>query len=911
MATPLTSAAAIKAASQNQVPQLVLKIQGYSTLIGLGAITEYIEIGDEGLLIGDDWVIGGIVPRVDALDVIDIKGSSRTLTSQINPDRATPMSVPNFGLSLIDINQAITRLITPAEILPDILGNRADLYLGYKDTAFPQDFVRLISGIIDRVEAGATITLNVAHPEQKKRTELFTKATTELTQAARFRSKDIQGITYKTRRDVVTSATVTYIAGGTAGSEVVTVVGTNITVQLQVGVSTANNVRNAVENSGAALALVTTSVITDMGATMQTTQATTTLDTSTTIDVLSTEGFLLPAPAYGLRTYVRIDDEVIEYTGLTDTTFTGVTREALKAQDERAEGAHHDAETSVESFYRLEGDAITMALRLLMSNGGTYEDIVGEIKSIGEIEGVSVANAVYFFGIDLSRDYGRVIGDFVTITGDPNPVNNVVDAVITDLVSTQFGSYLVLGSESLTLSLGTPATITFKSKYNVYPEGAGLGLTGEECDVPRFQLTHGRFAASIFNYDFYIKDTMQADAFIEKALHSTGAYSVPRFGKVSVAYTSPPLGLDGFISLDEDSTQAPQGNKITRSINKFFYNAVVFAFNEAVVDERFLSGDVTPDTVSRARIKIGSRPLTIECGGIRPTPENLEIIRVLRERFKDKYRFGAEVIEIKAMYGKSFNRDVGDSILFGSGLNLVDTKVGSRNFVPRLWDILNKSLTPVTGEVKFTLMDSAYSIKDARYGVVSPSSIVGTGSTTTAIKVTPSYDVVAPTPESIKWREIIGIKLYVHNEDFTVGGYTYLTGISPSDANVLIVAPPLAFTPAANYVVDIAPYPDNADPEDDAIAKATYVFTNPTVAVVSGVSNTSFNINILEAPLFKEGAVLLVHNEDYTILSPEVRIVSIVGTLVTVDADLTFTPSAGHEAELIGYKDLGAPYRYF
>lgn len=911
MATPLTTAAAIKAASQNQIPQLVLKIQGYSTLIGLGPISEYLEVGTAGLLIGDDWVLGGLVKRTDALDIIDIKGSSRTLTSQINPDRPTPMSVPNFGLSLIDINQAITRLITPSAILPDILGNRADLYLGYVDTAFPQDFVRLISGIIDRVEASATITLNVAHPEQKKRTELFTKATTKLTQAARYRSKDIQGITYKTRRDVVTTVTVTYTSGGTAGSEVVTVVGTNITVQLQVGVSTANNVRNAIENSSAALALVSVSVITDAGPTPQTTQASTALDTVTTINVESTDGFLLPVPAYGLRTYVRIDDEVIEYTGLTATTFTGCTRGALVDADQRAEGAHHDAETSVDSFYRIEGDAITMVLRLLMSNGGAYENVVGDIKSIGEIEGTPVANAVYFFGIDLKRDYGRVIGDLVTITGDPTPGNNVVDAVITDILSTKYGSYLVLGNESLTLSPNTPATITFKSKYNVYPEGAGLGLTGEEVDAPRFEEVLERFSSSIFTYDFYLKDTMQTYDFIEQALFNSGAYSVPRFGKISVAYTSPPMGFDGFITLDQDSTQEPQSNKITRSINKYFYNAVVFAFNNAVVDDRFLSGDVNPDTESRNRIKVGSRPLTIECGGIRPTPDNLEIIRVLRERFKDKYRFGAEVIEVKTMYGKTFNRDVGDVVAFGSGLNLADTKSGSRNFVPRLWDIINKSLTPVTGEVKLTLMDSAYSIKDARYGVISPSSIVGTGSTPDAIKVTPSYDVVAPTPESIKWREIIGVKLYVHNEDFTITGETYLTGISPSDANVLLVDPPLSFTPAANYVVDIAAYPDNTNPEDDAIAKATYVFTNPTVAVVSGVDTFSFNVALGEAPLFKEGAVLLVHNEDYSFLSPEVRVLSVVGTLVTVDADLTFIPTAGQEVELIGYKDGGAPYRYF
>lgn len=919
MATPLSANALIKAASQNQVPQLVLKIAGVNTLIGLGAISEYLEVGTPNLLIGNSWVIGGIVRRTDALDVISLKGGSRTLTQQITPDKGGTLSIPSYTLNLIDINLAITKLITPSAVLPDILGARADLYLGYADTAYPQDFVRLISGIIDRVDAGATIGLNITHPEQKKRAEIFTKATTELTQPARYRSKDIQGLTYYTRRDVVTDVTVTYTSGAVKGSEVVTVVGTNITVQIdtsgtnETDMSVANDVRNAIEKSIAALSLVTVSVITDLGNTIQVTQATTTLDTVTTINVTSTEGFLLPAPAYGLRTYVRIEDEVIEYTGKTDTTFTGCVRQALAVQDARALGVHHDTNASVESFYRLQGDAITMALNLLMSNGGAYESgVIADIKSIGDVEGVSTANAVYLFGTDLSRDYGRVIGDFVTITGDPNPANNVVNAVISDIISTRYGSYLILGSSSLTLSLNTPAVMTFKSKYNVLPEGAGLGLTGEEVDVPRFEQILERFSGSIFTYDFYIKDTKTGTDFIDtEILFSTGAYPIPRLGKISAAYTSPPLGFDGILKLDTHNTQDPQSNKISRSINKFFYNAVVFAFNNAVVDDRYLSGDVNPDTESAKRIKVGSRPLNIECGGIRPTADNLIIIDALKERFKDKYRFGAEVIEVKTMYGKTFNVDVGDVALFGAGLNLPDTKTGTRAFKSRLWDILNKSLTPETGEVRLTLMDSAYSIEDARYGVISPSSYVGVGSTDTNLKIKNSYDVVAPTPETIKWRDIIGIKLIVHSEDWTVSGETYLQGINPSDPYALVVDPPLAFTPTENMIVDVAPYPDNDNAEDDAVAKSIYVFTNPTVAVVGGVNNFSFNVDISEAPLFKTNAVVLVHNDDYTILSPEVRVLSVVGTLVTVNATLGFTPVVGHEIELIGYKDGGAPYRYF
>jgi hypothetical protein len=70
------------------------------------------------------------------------------------------------------------------------------------------------------------------------------------------------------------SITVAYIGGGTAGAEVVTVVGTAITVQIQNGVSTANQVRTAVTASVPASALVTVTVLSGGGGAQSTFGAT-------------------------------------------------------------------------------------------------------------------------------------------------------------------------------------------------------------------------------------------------------------------------------------------------------------------------------------------------------------------------------------------------------------------------------------------------------------------------------------------------------------------------------------------------------------------------------------------------------------------------------------------------------------
>jgi len=72
---------------------------------------------------------------------------------------------------------------------------------------------------------------------------------------------------------------------------------------------------------------------------------------ATTIVVSDTSGFILPADAGTLRSYVRIGDELIEYTGKTDTTLTGCVRGQLNTV-----AASYDIGENVESFYRLTGN---------------------------------------------------------------------------------------------------------------------------------------------------------------------------------------------------------------------------------------------------------------------------------------------------------------------------------------------------------------------------------------------------------------------------------------------------------------------------------------------------------------------------------------------------------------------------
>lgn len=912
MATELTTVAQIKSQEPIQRPQLVLQIEGVDTIYGIGEVKKYVRIGDPGLVIGDAWKIGKYNAVNDQLDVVNLDGSSNSISQQLLQDRGGTSSVSSIQISLIDKNEAITELITPGLVVDDVLGRKAYVYLGYQETAWPQDFVRIFAGVIDEISAGTSIILNIAHPEQKKRVEIFQKINTELTSPAKYRSANIQKLVYKTRRDVVGTVTVTYTSGGTAGSEFVSVAGNNITVQIQSGTSTASQVRNAVEKVPAVLALVTVEIESGFASQTQSTQASTPLNSDTTLNVVSTKGLLLPVPAEGFRTYVKIDDEVIEYTGLTDTTITGCTRGALSFQDERAEGAHHDAEASVESFYRIEGKALDIALKILMSGGPTYFASDISIKSIGQVEGEGlIDNAVWFEGINIQDAYGVTIGDKVTITGDIEPTNNVVDAPIEDVVITPFGSYIVISGTSLIPVLISTGKIAFASKWNVLPAGAGLELGGDEVDVPEFERIKDTFSSSIFSYDFYLKDSVIAKDFIDtELLYPTGAFTLPRRGKISVGYTSAPLGSADLKVLNSTNTTKPEQTKIKRSINKYFYNNVIFQFNEAVVDDRLLSGDLEVNQDSKNRIKVGNKTLVIKARGLRPSNDNAVILEILKKRFQDRYKFGAEVVSVSSFYGKTFNSDVGDVVAFGdSTLQLPDTKKGSRAFSPRLFEIGNKTLSIKTGEVRLDLVDTGYSLDDGRYGIVSPSSLVSTGSSTSEIKIKNSYETVSPRLERTKWTAYIGMKIVVHDNDWTTYGETYLKRFSASDNYLMLVDPPLAFTPSENFIVDIAQYQDQ-DPEAEQIAKRIFAYTNPTVSITSGTSDLIFDVDVADADKFLENAIVLVHNSDYSVVSPEVRVLSVVGTTITLKSSLGFTPAAGYEVELIGFKDGGTPYRY-
>lgn len=796
------------------VPSLVLEIDGYDNVLNINTLKKYTRVGDVGLYVDGNWVIGEtLTTKKDSKNYISMDGTSTSISQQLQQDKGGATSVTSIQIALIDFNEQMTRLISPYYELTDIMGREAYVYLGFKDDAFPEDYIVLFVGIIDEVTASGNIVLNISNAEQRKRQDIFLNIETELT----------------------------------------------------------SSINNSV----------------------------------TTIPVLDTTNFLTPVTGI-LTTYCKIDDEIIQYTGKTATELTGCTRARF---DTIADS--HDNDGSVSSFYRLQGNPKDLALQLMLSGPNEYyKEGISISNFVRSSAGVDSANSLFFAGVDVVTKYGFSIGDYLTTTGATNPANNFSLRAISNITYSLDGSIVTVNGAALVLEIGTSAVVKIKSQYNVLPDGLSMG--GHQIDIDEFVRIYNLFNASLPNYDFYIIDTIKGKEFIDKEiLYPANLFTLPKKGKVSLGFVGPPLAVSDLKSLNAKNITHPKSIKSRRSIGKYFYNTVIYKYNyDAVETDKPLTGYVLVDEDSKGRIQVGTKAIKIESKGMRNDSGTNAILDINARRLLKKYKNAAEMFNVSGFYGDLFNSDVGDVVLFGDeSMPLVDTMRGVRGLVPRLCEISDKKMDIKTGKVDLTIVDTSYLV-DGRYGIFSPSSIIGSGSTTTAIVITDSYGTTPPSVEKTKWAKYIGMNLLVRNIDWSTTYNTKLIGFDPADDYKMIVAPALGSAPTAGMIVDIAQYPNNSNADENKIYKTVFVFSDPNVDVVSGVSDTEFTIGAGDVSKFLIGAQIMLHNEDWSIVSPEVRVDEINANNIICNISLGFTPTSDFDVELIGFKDGGSAYRY-
>lgn len=827
MAFDITPNAEVQLKKTNKEPNIIVEIDGITEIFTAIKLFKTPRFCEDDLVFCEDNLIACFgIPDPNHRAWVALEGTDQTISQQIEIDKGGRLSVQKVKIRIIDKDEYLTRLFETGETIPDILGARAKVYYGFKNTVHPEDSILLASGPIEEFTYGAGyVQFRVANPETIKRQDYLTKVTTKL-------SADIN-------------------------------------------------------------------------------------DSTLSIPVQDQQ--VLQAPVDFLETYVRIGDELIQYTNASANVISASARGQLNTP-----ANPHDEDDEVESFYVLTGRPIPLALKIMLSAGPEYwvEDI--EIKNFVEITSQNVDEQSILLKSELVPLRTNVTaGDFITVEGAANGANNFTLREIQRVENIKIGTLIVVDGAPLVIEKDSSATCKFKSKYNVLPEGhqAGLQMTPEEVDIPEFEEVESTFFSNFHEHVYYLSDTVKANDFINSQIMFTaGLYSIPRKGKVSVNITTPPLYKDGTIRVSERNIIGPDKLKINRSTNKYFYNGVVYKYEtDSLETDKFLRGVITQNEDSQNRIKIGNRPLTIEAQGFRDNQDTDRIIDLQTNRLLDRYKYGARYMEIPLLFEDGFRVEVGDTSLFElEGVKVSDENIGSRRTKVGIWEAINKKQNLITAKTTITYLDTSYSA-NGRYCSIGPSSEIVEQVSPNRIRIRDSFGTATRIGkiEQYKWLEYRFEDVQIRTLDYSITETVRFVGFDPTDPYVMVLDPNLTVSPVDGWIVDMPYYPDTDDPKDQEIWKAAHGFWNPQVIVTMGISDTQFEVDPLDiGKFFTPGCFVRVHNFDYSMdsgASEDIEVVEVdtINNRITVSQGLTYTPAVGDEVDLIGFSaDKGLPYRY-
>ena len=584
-----------------------------------------------------------------------------------------------------------------------------------------------------------------------------------------------------------------------------------------------------------------------------------------------------------IKTYVRIDDEIIEYTATGSGTLLVSERGALNTV-----ASSHDADTDVVTFYRLQGQPVELALNLMLSGGDEYYFTEMPLRAED--------NRFYFKEFDLFETDGVTENDLVTVTGSVNGNDRALE-IITEVGKINGESFIELLNPINDEIGNNSLTVQIKSKYNVMSEGCAMKPS--QVDVAQHELIDS-LSQGFPDYDFYLKEEVNAKEFISKEIYfPVGMYSLNRKARASVGYTLPPIALFEIYDLDANSVLKPETIRVKRSTNKDFYNTVHYKFNEDSLEDKFLAGRVTIDVDSTNRIDVGDKQLLIESKGLRNVAGVNNFLDNQSERFLDRYKFSAERISFEVSYQFGFPIELGDRIrVIGSDLNMFLYSQGTRQPQPKIFEVVDKKMAIIDGNVVLTCLDTVFGVQ-GRFATFAPGSLIGPDATTTRLPIKKSFGTTVSQEEGEKWSDFLNEKVIVRTSDYSTSEVTEITAISDDALSVK----PLSFMPPEDTIVELAPYDDAGDN-----SKTLHGFSNPQVEITLQIDAISFEVD-LPTRLF-EGSLVQVHDADYN-NSEEKEVASVVGNVVTLKEALSFTPSAGFLVDRIGFvSDKGDSYLY-
>ena len=594
-----------------------------------------------------------------------------------------------------------------------------------------------------------------------------------------------------------------------------------------------------------------------------------------TIVLDNTEG--LKQTQSGLESYIKIDDEIIEVGNINHgtNTLTLCTRGQLNTF-----AATHDDEASVESMYRLQGRPLNMVLALLTSGPKINPTTVPTLR----VEN----NTVYFSDYNIGDTQGLTIGDQFRIQG--TTIGDTGLQLVTGIFVGNGESYIETDVDLGVFPALTDDTTEFFSKYRQGDYGCGIETS--QIDVEQFELIETLFGAGFPDLDFYLKDDIDAREFIDALLFSIGAISLERKGRISITYTAPPLGTAETKVIGSKDIVKPEKIKSTRSTNSRFYNTVEYAYDEFTLEEKFQRKNIRLSADSFNEIAIGRKVLAIDANGFRADAG--PFIEAQARRFLDRYKFGAESINIDVTFEAGFEIEVGDVVLFSpEGLRIYDYVTKSFDFRSRKMEVTNKSVDYTTGACKLQLTDTNFG-QNINYCTIGPASYVDAGGDLTRIILKKLITTPDLEFETYKWTNFIGQTISIRNADYSYRELITLEQIDPVDQNSIIVSGLVAM-PTEDLIVEL---PDFNEASDEA--RAFHGFISPTVNVTNFINTQSFEVD--DASLMFEGCLIDIFNNDYSLFDNQLEVATIVGNAITLVDNASFSFDNTFKVGRIGFK---------
>ncbi len=606
-------------------------------------------------------------------------------------------------------------------------------------------------------------------------------------------------------------------------------------------------------------------------------------DSQTTVNVIDTTSLIQATDS--MNTYIRVDDEIMLVSSFTDTQIL-VTRGQLGTT-----AIAHNANADVSSIYNIYGNPIDIALKVMLSSANGYTNETN-IVGFGSYENISEPNAIIVNVYDIKNHIGFVIGDKVKIEGS---ISNDIESTIVDYGQLDNNMSYVLIDANITEETAQ-GTISFKSKYDVYPFGCSMAM--KEVDVEQHEKIYDDYLLNAPDMSFMLVESIKADEFINKELYKPiGAYPLPRKGQSSAGYTSPPLASGGAVIIDESNILNPFDIVVKRSIKEKFYNNTIYRYGYSVIDEKFLAINQTISADSFNRYDVGVLPLVVESNGMLDNVDTDNFIVSSSRRLLDRYRYGAEYIDVNVNYKTGFFLEAGDTVIFdGRKLNVFDSKTNRRDTFNRIMEITNIKKDIKSGVTTLSLTDTAFKI-DGRYATVSPSSIVASGSTSSVLVVT---NRATGLKDASKWTNYIGEPIIVRDENFTVSYTATITGVDKY-AGIVFISD-IGTTPSVGYVIELPQYDNQSNKQKLMHGNISY-----SLRVFSATSTTNFIVWGYDLGKISVGSKLIIRSADFTRESQIVNVTGIDGQWVYCD-DLGFIPQPQDYIEAVSFADSGDAY---